>query len=244
MRIGASRVRAFAVTSLVGIWTVLTYACTGGIENPAYVYVPDSGNATGLSSDGTPIGADICPTYGGYDNVKFLADSILTTAKADCHLSLIIDEGDTHLRDCFEQFVGNGFQCKGVTFTENVSVDSEGKVCESIVPGLKLSPLDWAAFAGFDSDAGSPSAALSVLRGRGLTADQLAAIGLFFAAKDAGLLNADIRTDKYTKCSSGCGGDACNPDAGTPPPPPPPPPPKDSGSPVKDTGIADAPTDG
>ena len=242
MRIGPSRIRAFAVTSLVGVWTVLTYACTGGIENPAYVYVPDSGNSTNVSSDGVPL-TNICPTYGGYENVKFLADSILTTAKADCHLSLIIDDGDLHLRDCFEQFVGNSFLCPGVTFAENVSVDSAGKVCESIVPGLTLSPLDWDAFAGFDADASAPSAVSSVLRGRGLTASQLAGVGAFFATKEAGLLNSAVRSDKYTKCSAGCGGDACDPDAGAPPPPPPPPP-KDSGAPVKDTGIADAPTDG
>ena len=239
MKTVPSRVRALAVTSLIGVWTVLTYACTGGVENPAYVYVPDSGDSTGLSS--VSIGANICGKYGGYDQVKLLADSIITTAKADCHLTPIIDDTDTHLHECFQIFVGNSFLCPGVTFAENTSVDLKGVACESFIPGVKLSPLDWQAFAAFGGDASKLSASESVFRAYRLTSDELTAVGNFFAQKEESVLNSDIRTDKYSKCSAGCGGDACNPDAGTPPPPPPP---KDSGTPVKDTGIADAPTDG
>jgi len=236
-----SRVRALAVTSLLGVWAILTYACTGGIENPVYVYVPDSGNSTGVNSDGIPIGAAICAAYGGYDQVKLLADSIITTAKADCHLTPIIDDGDAHLHECFQIFVGNSFLCPGEVFTEGTSVDSAGVACESFIPGIKLSPLDWQAFASFDLDASKLSAAASVFRSYGLKPDELAAVGAFFAQKEESVLNSDVRTDKYTKCSTTCGGVDCDPDAGTPPPPPPP---KDSGTPVKDTGIADAPTDG
>lgn len=249
MRNVLNRARTLIVTSLVGAWAVFTYACTGGIENPQLVLDNTSGNS--VDPNNVAINPEICAQLGGYVNVQHLADAVFATATQDCRLTPTITQAerfgnDVHLYECFEQFVGSVLQCPDVSFTEGTTKDSKGDVCDSITPGLKLSAMDWQSFGAFGADSSTMSAAESVFRGRGLKGNDIAFIANAFAGKQESVANDEIRSDKYTRCSPSCGGDACDPDAGAPPPPPPP---KDSGTtPVdsgsKDTGVADAPTDG
>jgi hypothetical protein len=234
------------LSSCVAAWTAL-FACTSSDdENPATTRNRDvdsgqegTGSVDPDGSPAAPTGDPLCGKYGGIDGVKAIASQIITNAMGDCRISPIVTRAagggsNAHLMDCFSSFLGGGFQCPGVSYSQNETTDSQGKRCESILPGLKFGDEDWKAFGDFNAD--PPSAAKAALTAKQASLDDLTQVATMFVGKKATLINNDQIKGKFTVCAANCssGGDACIPpiiDAG-----------QDTG--IPDTGTTDTPDTG
>jgi hypothetical protein len=209
MRTLSAHGRVVVLGCCVAVWTVLA-ACSVEDENP-----PTSRNrgtntgadgSTGTGADGTaPSGAPLCGKYGGLDGVKGIAAAIVAAAKADCRISPVVSNAEaergTHFKECFDQFVGGGFQCPGVSFSLGQTKDSEGDPCNSQMPGVRFTDRDFNAFS---------ENVKKGLESKGLTADEIRAIAPVFEGARLKLVNDPSKT-KHAQCAPSCqqGGDAC-----------------------------------
>jgi len=236
----AVRARVVVLSSCVVSWGVLLACNSNDDENPATprVSTPESGSSTTnpASVDGSSLTADaLCANFGGYDGVKQLATQIIAKATQDCRIGGIVGAasgGDksTHFMDCFDAFLGGGFQCSGITYQQDTTVDSKGNKCESILPGLEFTDADWKAFADFN--ASPDSAAKAVMVAANANPADLQAVAEIFVGKQSTVRKGDVDETKFTQCAASCdiGKDACIPDvvdSGT----------RDSGA---DTGTPDS----
>lgn len=212
----SSRVVVFA--SCFAVWTILA-ACTVEEENPATTprnRRTDAGLDASLATEagpGSSTGAPLCNEYGGVGGVNAIATAIVSTLKADCRIAPIVQEAEQNrgknFKDCFDQFVGSGFQCPGVTFVLGQTQDTEGKTCNSQLSGVQFGSLDFKAFTEDVREA---------LKAKGLTDDHIKTLAPVFEGARLKLVTRNTPTDKYTSCAPGCakGGSACVPviDAG------------------------------
>lgn len=237
MRTLSTRARAVVLTTFVGGWAVLAYACSIGIENPP---LPGANTEGGIGPNNVPnLGSASCQKYGGADSVGLLGRQIIDEAKEDCRLSpgFTRADGTAHFAQCFGAFVSAAFGCS--SFTENATTDSAQVPCESAMPGLTFSELDWTTFTDFEVKPSAPVKA--ILEGKGLTEEELLIIKAAFESKRTALANAAIAAGKFSECEGTCqpGGEACRggTDGGNPP--------RDAGTDARDSGgPRDAAADG
>jgi len=214
--------RAVISSSLVCLWALCTYACSVEDENPA---PPGRQRAETLADGATnvtpgstePVGAPICAKYGNIEGVNALAADILARARTDCRVSPLFSNVDRHATECFQKFIGGGFQCPGVSYVQGTTTDSRGERCESVLPGVSLGAEDWKAFGDFNVN--PASAARIVLEGKGLVGDELRALASVFEGKKISLTDREVPNGKYKQCAPNCasGGQGCiraQPDAG------------------------------
>lgn len=198
------------MSSFLAAWAVLGFACTVEEENPAS---PMRNRGTDSGADGTatvgegdapPAGAPLCGKYGGADGVKAIATAILDSAKADCRISPVVSEdvGQQRTQECWSTFVGSSFMCPGVSFTYTATTDSKGQKCNSQLPGVQFSNLDFNAFL---------QDVQATLKAKGLTDDDIKAIAPAFEGGRAKLATGNVPNNKYTQCAANCtqGGESC-----------------------------------
>ena len=209
MRTLSAAGRGIVVGSCVAVLAVLA-ACTVEDENPAGPprnRGGDSGVSTNPSdTDGsTPTGIAVCSKYGNSDGVKSIAADIVAAAKSDCRISPVISRAESgrgkNFKDCFDQFVQAGFQCPGVSFVLGQTKDSDGKECNSQMPGVQFTQRDFDTFVGVVAGA---------LTAKGFTQDELRGIAPVFESARLKLVNNQSKT-RHSQCAPNCeeGGDAC-----------------------------------
>lgn len=234
--------RVLLLTAGAAVWAVLGYACSADDENPA----TNRPRGSDGGSDGTvdpqgqtdaPSGSSLCDKYGGYTNVKSIADKIIDRAAADCRISQGFSsaQGDDqlqHLKECFEiQLGGSAFKCSGVTYSSNTTTDSKGNKCRDMASahkniagnGKKLRNADFDAFV---------EAASAEFAAAGITdkAD-LTSLAAFFEGTRNLVVQEPTQPKANTFCTDTAACPTCKPvEAGV----------LDSG---KDTGTTDSGTD-
>lgn len=215
-----SRARALVVSSMVVGWACFAYACSTEEENPG-----TTRNRTDAGGDGGPVnpldnpdgslGAPICATYGGYDNVKKIASAVLTKVAADCRINAPVAglDGDQaqHLKECFEIQLGSAFQCPGATYVSNTTKDSKGKACRDMTQAHKGLNLRKADFDAFRDDL------VAALDDAKLTKDDIRSIAAFVEGSRNLVTQNNTQPDKNTFCACPDGqymGTSCVPEAG------------------------------
>lgn len=239
MRTLSARARVIVLGSLVAAWTVLA-ACTVEEENPATT----RNRGTGTTLDGSATGADgssttnpnnngpLCGKYGGPTGVQSIAQTIVANSKSDCRISPTVVQAEQqraiNFTDCWTTFVQGNFGCPGISFSLGTTKDSKGEACNSQMPGVKFSELDFATF--MDDVA-------TTLEAKGVSADDVRLLAPAFNGASLKLI-VDPSETKHRQCAPNCsqGGQACirpildaGPDVITP---------QDSGP--NDSGIQDA----
>lgn len=213
--------KGVVLAGLVMMMTALGYACAPDDENPADPRNRDAGNGgadTGTGDDEggvAPKGDPICGTYGGAANVSAIADAILARVSADCRISVPVTrlngEAQQHLSECFRIQIQGAFQCPGVKYESNVTVDSNNKKCRSMQQahqGLNLRTADFNAFL---------EDVATELKAQGLTDDHIRNIAPVFEGTRTGVVQQTTQPDKNTYCSCDKGeynGKPCTVDAG------------------------------
>ncbi len=229
---GRARI-AVASTMVVG-WAFLAYACSVEDENPGAVRNRDAGSETGTGVDpqgqDAQLGAPICGKYGGYDNVKVITAAIMDRVSNDCRISAPIAnlsaEKKTHLAECLAIQLGGAFQCPGISYVANTTVDSKGTKCRDMTAahkGLNLRTADFNAFV---------ENVAAELGAKGISQDDVRAVAPVFEGTRNLVVQTNNQPDKNTHCTCENGeymGKACTVDAGVI---------VDAGN--NDTGIADA----
>ncbi|MBX3222144.1 MAG: hypothetical protein KF795_16625 [Labilithrix sp.] len=209
MRTSSSRSRMVVLGCCVAVWSVLA-ACAVEDENPATTRNrgTDAGGdgAPGTGADGSAAtGAPLCGKYGGLEGVRGIATEIVNAAKNDCRIGPAVDRAaqdrGANFKDCFEQFVASGFQCEGVSFTLGQTKDTEDRPCNSQMPGIRFTELDFNTFS---------QNVKTVLEAKGLSEDEVREIAPVFEGARAKLVNNGSRT-KHAQCAANCttGGEAC-----------------------------------
>ncbi len=209
------------LAGVVVLWTALGYACATEDENPATVRSRlDSGSGGEGSTDdsgegGGPVGAPICGKYGGYDAVKPIAAAILNRVSADCRignpLTKLSAEQSAHFTECLEIQIGGAFQCPGISYVSNTTVDSAGKKCRDMTnahKGLNLRNADFNAFL---------EAVSTELTNHGLTTDEIKNLAPVFEGTRNGVVQQTTQPDRNTYCTCQDGvynGKPCTVDAG------------------------------
>ncbi len=210
-----SRWRLVGLTALVAVWSALAYACSSDDENPAV----NRGNATAdgggdgtvnPQGDDSSVGPALCGKYGGYDNVKAMAASIIQKAEADCRISggfaNLDQNGQQHMLECFEVQLGNAFKCDGIQYVAGQTTDSKGNHCRDMtsahqnLPGnKKLYVADYNAYM---------DAVAAVFNAQpGANNDDLKTLASFFAGQEANVVTAGI--NNQPKANAYCPGAGC-----------------------------------
>lgn len=213
--------KGVVLAGLVMMMTALGYACAPDDENPADSRNRDAGGNTGDTGTGgdeeggKPVGDPICGTYGGAANVAVIADAILTRVSADCRISVPVTrlngEAAQHLSECFRIQLQGAFQCPGVKYESNVTVDSNNKKCRSMQQahqGLNLRTADFNAFL---------EDVAAELKAQGLTDDHIRNIAPVFEGTRTGVVQQNTQADKNTYCACENGlynGKPCQVDGG------------------------------
>lgn len=202
--------RVVVLGSLVAVWTILA-ACTVEEENPGTARNRGTGSTLDGSASGeggqtvTPTGAPLCGKYGGPDGIKSIAQTIIVNSKSDCRISPTVTNAErergVNFTDCFTQFVQGGFQCPGVSFSLGQTKDTKDKVCNSQMPGVQFSELDFDTFL---------SDVKLSLEAKGLSADDVRAIAPVFEGARLKLV-VDPSKTTHRQCAAVCapGGEAC-----------------------------------
>jgi hypothetical protein len=209
------RARVLVVASCVAGWTALL-ACSGsGDENPASTHVRDvdsgsqTSNPTSVDSSTLVTNALLCQEYGGADGVRTIALTILNSAKADCRISPLftdVMESDRgpHLVDCFTTFVQGGFGCPGIAYEQGTTKDRGDELCQSVLPGIKLTDADWKAFGDFNT---TSSVTLGVMKAQSPapSIQDLQTMAEIFVGKKESLRNNDTdQPNEFTQCAPNC----------------------------------------
>ncbi len=223
------RTRIAVVSSMLVAWAALAYACSTEDENPGTTRTRDGGGGEGGNIDpqnnpDAQLGAPICGKYGGYENVKAIAASIMARAAADCRIGSPITalkpEQTQHLVECFQIQMGGAFQCPGVSYVTNTTKDSAGNKCRDMTnahKGMNLRNADFNAFVEVVS---------AELADKGLSQDDIRAIAPVFEGTRTGVVQTNNQSDRNTYCACENGeymGKPCTVDAG-----------------IIDTGLIDA----
>jgi hypothetical protein len=203
--------RAVVLSSVLAAWAVLGFACTVEDENPATTRprgAEAGSDGTTATEDGsnTPTGAPLCGKYGGTAAISALADSIVSAAIGDCRIGLIVENArnkdQAHFDECFQKFVGGGFQCPGVSFSSGQTTDSKGKKCTKPLENVTFTKADFDAFF---------SDATAALKAKALTDDEIRSIAPVFEGARLSLQGST--STKHTACRPSCdiAKDACTP---------------------------------
>ncbi len=208
MRTLSARSRVIVLSSFLAICTVVGFACTVEEENPATTRPrgPDaSANSSGSTGEGggEPTGAPVCGKYGAYAGAQAIADQILATAKGDCRIATpLAGSDDAHASQCFQLFVGGNFQCPGVSFSLGISKDSNGEKCNSRLPGVDLSDIDFNVFL---------VSVQGAMKAKGVSDVDIKALLPAFEQARQDLVTNDVPKNKHTACAANCalGGEAC-----------------------------------
>lgn len=210
MRTSKGRLRVLALSGLVAVWAALAYACGSDDENPAVDRnraTGDGGGEGSVNPNGnppTPPNA-FCGKYGGYENVKSMAATILTKAQADCRIQHGFDGMDQgaqqHLLECFQVQLGNAFHCDGITYVAGQTKDSKGNACRSMSEAhssnnmpqnYKLRLADYNAF--LDAVASTFNAQ------NGATKEDLQSLATFFEGQKANIVQSNSQPDRNAYC--------------------------------------------
>jgi hypothetical protein len=214
----AARTRVTVLTVLLGAWATLGYACNTDDENPATSRNRDAGTSadtgTGTDQDGAvATGAPICDKYGGYDQVKTLAQNILTRAEGDCRISggfANLNGNTQHLTECFQIQLGTGFQCAGISYVANTTTDSKGQKCRDMSRAHQGLHLRKADFLAFQDDV------IAELTAKGLTQDELKSMAAFFVGYQSQVVQEASQPNANTYCPyDGTCATCSPPDGGT-----------------------------
>lgn len=232
------RLRVILVTSMIGVWGALAYACSANDENPGNGprKTSDSGTDSTLDPTGnqdSSITSATCQKYGGYDNVKVMAGAILEKVKGDCRISapIVALADDSHLRECFEIQLGGAFQCTGVSYVANVTEDSKKKKCRDMTAAHNKLGLRNADFNAFVEDVAT------VLGEKGVALDDVRAIAPVFEGTRGGVVQQQNQPAANTFCTCPNGeymGKSCVPEGGV----------IDAGTDAPTDAPSDAPADG
>ena len=211
-----SRSRLLVLTALVAGWGALAYACGSSDENPAVdrgKVGADSGNdgTVNPTGDDAATGPALCGKYGGYDNVKAMAASIIQKAEADCRIAGgfagMNQDSQQHMLECFQVQLGNAFKCDGIQYVAGQTTDSKGQKCRDMtsahqnLPGnKKLYVADYNAYM---------DAVANVFNGQaGANTDDLKTLASFFAGQEANVvtavLNNQPKANAYCPAGGGC----------------------------------------
>lgn len=213
------RRRMAVVTSMLCIWGAFTYACSVEDENPGTPRRRDSGVEEGSTNPtdlpDAALGAPICGKYGGYENVKQIANAIIARAQNDCRISggfaRASNEDMQHLSGCFQIMVGGAFQCQGVSYVANTTTLPDGHKCRDMTrahQGMQLREADFNAF--LEAIAGE-------LQDQNLTQDEIRLILPVFNGAKAGVVQNNTQPTRNTYCACENGvymGKPCVPEAG------------------------------
>lgn len=215
MRTLSLRSRALVTSAVLAAWTLIGFACTVEDENPATTRPrgseagPDGTTAT---DDGSvaPTGAPLCGKYGGPAAVSAIADAIVTAAIADCRIGVVVENArnrnndQQHFDECFQKFVGGGFQCPGVSFSLGQTTDTSGDKCNKQLENVTFSNTDFNAFLQDVS---------SALKTKGLADDEIRSVAPVFEGARARLVGGNVPANKHTQCRANCtiATEACTP---------------------------------
>lgn len=223
-------------SSMIFIWGAFTYACSAEDENPAS---PRTRTDSGAGGDGSvdptstgdaALGAPICAKYGGYAKVQEIASGILERVSNDCRISVpvtrLTGQAQTHLQECFRIQLGGAFQCPGVSYVSNTTVDSNNQKCRDMTNAHRGLNFRNADFNAFRDDV------VAELQARGLEPDDVKSIAAFIEGSRSSVVQTQNQPDKNTFCSCENGqyeGKPCVVDAG----------PTDAGNDALDAADAD-----
>lgn len=191
------------LSSVVAAFALSIYACAPEDENPATNRprgTLDSGvDPTGEDPTDTPVGAPLCGKYGGYENVKTIANEILENAKADCRINgpiLALNENNARrFKECFEVFIGSTFQCPEATYVGGQTKVSNDRTCRNMVQAhqnLNLRRADFEAFV---------EAVAAGLRAKGVSDDDIRLLAPSFEGTRNSIVRVNNQPDRNTHCA-------------------------------------------
>jgi hypothetical protein len=207
------------LSALVAGWAALAYACGSSDENPAVTRGPGTGDGGGdgtvnpQNQDGAT-GPALCGTYGGYDNVKTMAASIVQKAEADCRLSAGFanvagdPQAQAHMLDCFTLQLGTAFKCTapGIPYTAGTSADQKGQKCRDMTSAHQQLPGDKKLYLA-DYNAYMEAIAAVFNAQSGANPDDLKTIASYFNGYQANIVTAGL--NNQPKANAYCPGPAC-----------------------------------